>query len=172
MLEPGHSQDMTGLLSYQFSCFHLPLGDRLPSSLFSDRPEGKPGATLWFNDKGTLGSRRAPVKDTPVLGQRQRRIQNSTLLSLPWNRTWPGLGNGWTGLNFMPRPCRHADWEAGSASHHPYPVGPEDQVGLSCTGRVFNAMCITIYHKEQKHNILVHLFSCPLLYPPSAMSFP
>lgn len=61
----------------------------------------------------------------------------------------------------------------GSTSHYLHPAGPEDQVGLGCTGQVFNALCIIIQHKEQKCNVLVHLVLCPLLYsPPPAMSFP
>lgn len=66
----------------------------------------------------------------------------------------------------MPRPSQHMDQEVGSTSHHPHPAEPEDQVGLGCTGQVFNALCVTIHHEEQKCNALVRLFLCPLLYPP------
>lgn len=44
------------------------LGRQAPFSSFPRQTEGKPGATHRFNDKGTLGSGRAPVKDAPVLG--------------------------------------------------------------------------------------------------------
>lgn len=44
------------------------LGRQAPFSSVPRQTEARPGATLWFNDKGICGSRRALVKDAPTLG--------------------------------------------------------------------------------------------------------
>jgi len=46
-------------------------------------------------------------------------------------------------------------------------MGPEDQVGLSSTGQVFNTLCLSAHRKEQKCNAPLHLLLHPLLYSPS-----
>lgn len=80
----GTQPSRVGFSSHQLSCFHLPLGDRLPFPLLPDRLGESLDATLWFNDKGTFECRRAPVKDAPVLGAMMKEDSelNLALLTL------------------------------------------------------------------------------------------
>lgn len=69
------------------------LGRQAAFSSLPRQAEGKPGATLWFNDKGTLGSRRAPMKDAPlVLGAMMKEDSELNLAILTLERDLAGAG--------------------------------------------------------------------------------
>lgn len=126
MPDPEHGQ--LPLTNSAVSTFHWQTGFLFPSCQTS----GKPGATLWFNDKGTLGSRIAPViKENPELNFAPFRIG-------------PGWGWGMAGpvsTSFLVLVSMQTG-RVGSTSHHPYPTGPEDQVGFGLMCHIFKALCL------------------------------
>lgn len=71
--------------------FPPPLGRQGSCSSLPTQTEGKPGATLQFNDKGTAGRRSTPVKDACVLGSIMKEDPELNLALLTF---WPGLWNG------------------------------------------------------------------------------